>query len=98
MYYDGDQKAVSTALHDALDYVLARNVADYRDTDHIERRLLQVADYICTVERVALEHVPELGQLIHRFGVGRINQLVSGYSTAMGIDLPDTSGGRGAPG
>lgn len=53
MYYDGDQKAVSTALHDALDYVLARNVADYRDTDHIERRLLQVADYICTVERVA---------------------------------------------
>lgn len=53
VYYDGGQKVVSTALHDALDYVLARNVADYRDADHIERRLLQVADYICTVERVA---------------------------------------------
>ena len=47
---------------------------------------------------LAHEAVQELGELVDRFGVGRINQLVSGYSTAMGIDLPDTSGGRGAPG
>ena len=53
VYYDDGQKVVSSALHDALDYVLARNVADYRDADHIERRLLQVADYICTIERAS---------------------------------------------
>lgn len=53
VYYDNGQGAVSVALHDALDYVLARNVADYRDADYNARRLLQVADYICTVERAA---------------------------------------------
>ena len=43
-------------FHDALEYVLASNVADYRDADHSARRLLQVADYICTVERAALAY------------------------------------------
>jgi hypothetical protein len=56
VYYDNGQGAVSVALHDALDYVLARNVADYRDADYGARRLLQVADYICTVERAALAY------------------------------------------
>ena len=51
VYYDGGQKTVSIALHDALDFVLARNVADFREADHSARRLLQVADYICTIER-----------------------------------------------
>lgn len=45
---------ITAALRDALDFVLARNVADYRDADHSTRRLLQVADYICTVERVSI--------------------------------------------
>lgn len=56
VYYDGGQWAVSVALHDALDFVLARNVADYRDADHGARRLLQVADYICTVERASIAY------------------------------------------
>ena len=56
VYYDDGQQAVSVALHDALEYVLASNVADYRDADHSARRLLQVADYICTVERAALAY------------------------------------------
>ena len=53
VYYDNGQSAVSIALHDALDYVLAKNVADYRDADPNARRLLQVADYICTIARVS---------------------------------------------
>lgn len=53
VYYDNGQGAVSVALHDALDFVLAKNVADYRKADPAARRLLQVADYICTIARVA---------------------------------------------
>lgn len=56
VYYDDGQKVVSSALHDALDFVLAKNVAVYRDADHNARRLLQVADYICTVERASLAY------------------------------------------
>lgn len=47
----GDRKRLLT--HDALDFVLAKNVASYRDTEPNARRLLQVADYICTVVRIA---------------------------------------------
>ena len=53
VYYDNGQSAVSTALHDALDFVLAKNVASYRGADPNARRLLQMADYVCTVLRVA---------------------------------------------
>ena len=56
VYYDNGQGVVSAALHDALDFVLAKNVADYRDADYGARRLLQVADYVCTVERIAEDY------------------------------------------
>lgn len=56
VYYDDGQKTVSSALRDSLDFVLAKNVADYRDADHKARRLLQVADYVCTIERAALAY------------------------------------------
>lgn len=56
VYYDNGQGAVSVALRDALDFVLARNVADFRDANHEARRLLQVADYICTIERTAIAY------------------------------------------
>lgn len=56
VYYDNGQGAVSVALHDALDFVLAKNVADYRNADPGARRLLQVADYICTIVRVSEDY------------------------------------------
>lgn len=56
VYYDNGQGAVSAALHDALDFVLAKNVADYRSADHGARRLLQTADYICMVERALIAY------------------------------------------
>lgn len=54
VYYDDGQKALSIALHDALEFVLARNVADFREANHSMRRLLQMADFICTVERARI--------------------------------------------
>lgn len=56
VYYDGGQQAVSVALRDALDFVLAKHVANFRDADYGARRLLQVADYACTVERASLAY------------------------------------------
>lgn len=56
VYYDNGQGAVSAALHDALDFVLAKNVADYRHADPNARRLLQVADCVCTVLRVSEDY------------------------------------------
>lgn len=56
VYYDNGQSVVSAALHDALDFVLAKNVAIFRDADHSARRLLQVADYICTIERASIAY------------------------------------------
>lgn len=56
VYCDNGQGAVSVALRGALDFVLARNVTDYRTADHDVRRLLQVADYICTVERASIAY------------------------------------------
>lgn len=56
VYYDDGQDAVSIALHDALEFVLAKNVVDFRDANHEERRLLQAADYICTIERASLSY------------------------------------------
>lgn len=49
VYCDNGRGAVSAALHDALDFVLAKNVTDYRHADPNARRLLQVADYACVV-------------------------------------------------
>ncbi|MBQ9001550.1 MAG: hypothetical protein IJ087_06835 [Eggerthellaceae bacterium] len=56
VYYDDGQKVLSAALHDALEFVLASNVADFRTADHSARRLLQVADYVCTVERASIAY------------------------------------------
>lgn len=54
VYYDNGQQALSVALHAALEFVLADDVAVFPDADHTTRRLLQLADYICTIERVSL--------------------------------------------
>lgn len=79
VYYDGGQKVVSTALHDALDYVLARNVADYRDADHLERGLLQVADYICTIERVSDAYSAEQQTKTHERFFGSRRSFIQSY-------------------
>ncbi|MBQ9002886.1 MAG: hypothetical protein IJ087_13630 [Eggerthellaceae bacterium] len=51
VYYDRGQKSVSRAVAEALNFALARNVAEFKKPVYGERRLCQVADYACCVER-----------------------------------------------
>ena len=91
--------------NDALADLKAHLLADDKPRTASVVKVLEYAQDNAEVFLMLLEEsdggfqrqIMELAHLVDRFGVGRINQLVSGYSTAMGIDLPDTSGGRGAP-
>ena len=56
IYYDGGQSSITTALHKAIDYVVARNAVVYRPSTPADYRLAQAADYICTVELTELKY------------------------------------------
>ena len=56
VYYDGGQHAVTQAIHDALEYALAREAVVYRAATPSEYRLSQAADYACAVELTALKY------------------------------------------
>ena len=53
IYYDGGHSATTSALHEAFDFALARNVAVYKDLSHENKRLAQAADYLCSIELAA---------------------------------------------
>ena len=55
VYYDDGQEIVTKAIHDAIEYVLAKNAIIYRDAKPSDYVLLQVADYICTLELTAIK-------------------------------------------
>lgn len=48
-YYDSGQSATSSSPHEALDFELAKNVADYCSADSNACRLLLVANCVCAV-------------------------------------------------
>ena len=50
IYYDGGQSAVTQAVHGAFDEALSANTAEYKRLRFQERRLSQVADYLCSIE------------------------------------------------
>lgn len=54
IYYDGGQSAVTQAVHGAFDEALSANTAEYKKLRFQERRLSQVADYLCSVELAEL--------------------------------------------
>lgn len=56
VYYDGGSAVVSKAVRAAFDFVLARNVASYRKPVYSERRLMQVADYLTSIELAAIRY------------------------------------------
>lgn len=56
IYYDGGHQAVTSALHQAFDYVLAKDSVIYMDLSHQEKRLAQAADYLCTIELAAMRY------------------------------------------
>lgn len=54
VYYDGGSLVVGKAVRAAFDFALARNVANYRKPVYEERRLLQAADYLTSIELAAI--------------------------------------------
>ena len=52
VYYDNGQSVVAEAIHDAVEYVLAKNAIIYKDASPRDYRLFQVADYICSLELI----------------------------------------------
>lgn len=56
VYYDNGQSIVTSALHDAVEYALAKEAVVYRDAKPGDYRLFQLADYICTLELTALKY------------------------------------------
>lgn len=56
IYYDGGQGSVSSALHKAIDYALAKNAVIYKPTTSSDYYLAQAADYICTIEFTSLKY------------------------------------------
>lgn len=55
IYYDNGQAVVTTALHDAVEYALAKSAIVYKDACPKDYRLFQMADYLCTLELTALK-------------------------------------------
>ena len=56
IYYDGGQGSVSSALHKAIDYALAKNAVIYKPTTSSDYYLAQAADYVCTIEFTSLKY------------------------------------------
>ena len=56
IYYDGGHAAVTAALREAFDYALARNAAEYKPLSHVDKRLAQTADYLCSIELAAMRY------------------------------------------
>lgn len=56
IYYDGGSAVVGKAVRAAFDFALARNVASYRKPIYAERRLLQAADYLTSIELAAIRY------------------------------------------
>lgn len=55
IYYDNAQQTISSALHAALEYEISRQALMYKDATPASYRLIQVADFICSIELVALK-------------------------------------------
>lgn len=56
VYYDNGQSIVTEVLHDAIEYVLAKEAIIYRDASPDDYRLFQVADYACGIELGAMKY------------------------------------------
>lgn len=73
IYYDGGQNAARNAIRNAFDETLSVNTAEYKRLRFQERRLAQVADYLCSIELAALRYADheETSTYIKLFGGAR---------------------------
>ncbi|BDR53385.1 hypothetical protein KIM372_12920 [Bombiscardovia nodaiensis] len=53
VYYDNGQNVVSNALRDSIGYALSKEAVIYKNTSPEKYRLIQVADFLCTLELTA---------------------------------------------
>ena len=56
IYYDNGQQMVTSALHDAIDYMLSKSAVLYRIANPQEYRLFQAVDYLCTLELTNIKY------------------------------------------
>ncbi|MBR6460185.1 MAG: hypothetical protein IKS49_08600 [Actinomycetaceae bacterium] len=56
VYYDGGSPVVGRSVRAAFDFSLARNVTNYRLLVYSERRLMQAADYLNSIELAAIRY------------------------------------------
>lgn len=56
IYYDEGQRAVKNALRGAFSFVLSKEALVFREPDYRSFRLVQVADYLCEIERAAVKY------------------------------------------
>ena len=56
IYYDNGQAIVTEALHAAVSYALSKDAIVYKDAKPRDYRLFQLADYICTLELIAMKY------------------------------------------
>lgn len=56
VYYDDGQQIVSEALHASIEFALAKDAALFKRGTYGQYRLLQVADFLCAIELVAVKY------------------------------------------
>lgn len=56
IYYDDAQRAVSSALHAAIEVKLSKQAVLYREAHPGDYHLFQMADYVCTMELAAIKY------------------------------------------
>lgn len=79
VYYDNGQSVVTNALHDAVEYALAREAVIYRDAKPADYRLFQLADYICTLELTALKYQAHADTTTDRMFFGQWGSFKKNY-------------------
>ena len=79
VYYDNGQSVVTNALHDAVEYALAREAVIYRDAEPADYRLFQLADYICTLELTALKYQAHADTATDRMFFGQWGSFKKNY-------------------
>lgn len=79
IYYDGGHEAVSSALHGAFDFALARNAVVYKKLSHHEKRLAQAADYLCALSLAAYKYSTSKESATYRRFFGNARNLKQNF-------------------
>ena len=79
IYYDNGQRAVTEALHAAIEFILSKNAVAYRDASPQDYVLSQVADFLCTIELTATKYEHRDETRTDLKGFGNVTEFKKGY-------------------